>query len=342
MTFHHDSPIISLEAVSKRYTSLRARADGKRGLLFRPKERVVVEALRGISFSVRAGERLALIGPNGAGKSTAIKIMTGLLEPTAGRAQVAGYTPWLERRSLLFQIGCVFGNLSQLWPYLPIADNLRLIGGMYGIESSILKRRINQLSERFGVTQLLYKRPAKLSLGERMKCEILSALLHQPKVLLLDEPSIGLDVLARLTLRQLIRELCKELGTTVVLTSHDTGDIEGVCERVIVVNQGTAVFDGGLADLRRRFSARKTISVIREEDSLSSLGNLDSQMKVKRVAECNFIISFDPGQISTDQAIAAVLAQGGIVDLTIGEPPLEEIIAEAFTLEKFTEGQCAR
>ena len=160
-----------------------------------------------------------------------------------------------------------------------------------------------------------------------MKCEILSALLHQPMILLLDEPSIGLDVLARLTLRQHIINLCEELGTTVILTSHDTGDIEGVCDRVVVINQGLSIFDGGLTELRHRFLSQKTISVIRDTDSLTID---DPRLKSKRTAECSYQVTFDPQQISTNNAIELVLANGGIVDLAIGEAPLEDIIALAF------------
>lgn len=327
------SPIISLGEVTKRFITTRPLQNKNPRSLFRRKERVTVEALRGVSFSVQSGERVALIGPNGAGKSTAIKIMTGLLEPTAGTAQVAGVVPWLERRALLFQIGCVFGNLSQLWPHLTVSDNFLLIGGMYEIERIELRARISRLASHFGVAALIYKRPSALSLGERMKCEILSALLHGPKILLLDEPSIGLDVIARLTLRQLIIDLCAELGTTVLLTSHDTGDIEGVCERVIVINQGLAVFDGTLAELRRRFVSRKTISVISEADSLVVD---DPRLVVSKTSDRRFVVSFDPSQITTNHAVSRVLTNSGVIDLAIGEPPLEEIIALAFE-----EGTCS-
>ena len=323
-------PIISLENVTKRFVTKRPVANSESPWWRRRKERVEVEALKGISFAVQPGERVALIGPNGAGKSTAIKVMTGLLEPTSGNACVAGVVPWIDRRLLLFQIGCVFGNLSQLWPHLTVSDNFMLIGGMYGVERLELQARITQLTNHFGVAGLIYKRPSALSLGERMKCENLSALLHQPKILLLDEPSIGLDVIARLTLRQLIIDLCAEMGTTVLLTSHDTGDIEGVCERVIVINQGLAVFDGTLANLRRRFISRKTISVICDDESLTLD---DPRLVLTKVGERSFSISFDPAAMPTDQAVSLVLAQGHVVDLAIGEPPLEEIIALAFREE---------
>lgn len=321
------TPIISLQDITKRFVTKRPLPKGTRGWLGRRQERVEVDALKGVSLCVQSGERVALIGPNGAGKSTTIKVMTGLLEPTSGEACVAGIIPWRDRRSLLFQIGCVFGNLSQLWPHLSVSDNFMLIGGMYGINRSDLQARITELAHHFAVATLLYKRPSALSLGERMKCEILSALLHRPKILLLDEPSIGLDVIARLMLRQLIIDLCAEMGTTVLLTSHDTGDIEGVCERVIVVNQGLAVFDGTLADLRQRFITRKTISVVCDDDSLL-VG--DARLTVVKSSERSFIVSFDPGEIPTNQAVSTVLASGKVVDLAIGEPPLEEVIALAF------------
>lgn len=325
--------IIEASDLTKDYTQRRP-IPGKRSLMgTRQHEKVTTRALAHVSFSIAPGERVALIGPNGAGKSTTIKILTGLLEPTAGTASVAGFTPWRDRTRLAHEIGCVFGNLAQLWPHLTVRENFTLIGGMYRVPHDELLARIGHLSEHFGVNGLIEKRPSNLSLGERMKCEILGSLLHQPKILLLDEPSIGLDIVARLTLRQTIRELCAETGTTVLLTSHDTGDIEGVCERVIVINHGTRLFDGSLGELRRSFMTRKRIEVITGSEHFALA---DPRFAVTGLGEQRHLVTFDPAELPIDAAVSAVLATGHVVDLEIGDPPLEEIIAKAFT-----EGICS-
>jgi ABC-2 type transport system ATP-binding protein len=325
--------IIQATDLTKDYTQRRPIA-GKRTIIgTRRYEKVTTRALSHMSFKIERGERVALIGPNGAGKSTAIKLLTGLLEPTAGTASVAGFTPWRERTQLAHAIGCVFGNLAQLWPHLTVRENFTLIGGMYRVPHPDLMHRIQHLSEHFGVDGLIEKRPSNLSLGERMKCEILGSLLHKPQILLLDEPSIGLDIVARLTLRQTIRDLCAETGTTVLLTSHDTGDIEGVCERVIVINHGTLLFDGSLGELRRSFVTHKRIEVVSGAESFSLA---DQRLTVTPLGEGRHLVSFDPSELPIDAAVSAVLATGNVVDLEIGDPPLEDIIAKAFT-----EGVCS-
>ena len=328
-----NAPLIQATNLHKVYHHRRPAKNRSSRLAFWRRETVTTHALSDVSFSIERGERVALIGPNGAGKSTTIKVLTGLLEPSSGTASVGGLTPWLERRTLAHSIGCVFGNLAQLWPNISVRENFILIGGMYGVPYTELTRRIASLSERFGVAELIDKRPTTLSLGERMKSEILGSLLHQPKILLLDEPSIGLDIVARLTLRQTLRELCAEAGTTVLLTSHDTGDIEGVCERVIVINEGTAIFDGSLGELRRTAMNRKQIEVL---SSVEEFVMTDPRLTVANDGENRHIVTFDPTQIPIDQAVALVLATGSVIDITIGDPPLEEVIAKAFM-----EGVCS-
>jgi ABC-2 type transport system ATP-binding protein len=318
------TPIVRASQLSKVFHS---QTPQRRGIL-RRRVRVEKTALADVSFSIAPAERVALIGPNGAGKSTTIKVLTGTLEPTSGTATVAGVVPWQARQRLASSIGCVFGNQSQLWPQLTISQNLLVIGGMYRIPDATLLKRIQGLCEHFNVSELVHKRAAALSLGERMKCEIISALLHHPAVLLLDEPSIGLDIVARLNLRQLIKELCLTVGTTVLLTSHDAGDIEGVCERVIVIDHGRVFFDGTLAALRGSVATQKTITIVRELDAAPLL---DPRFTVLRDGERRFSITYQPGELTTEAAVSVVLAAGGVVDLGIGEQPLEQIIAQLFS-----------
>lgn len=188
-----------------------------------------VEAVRGIDFSVRAGERLAFIGPNGAGKSTTIKMMTGILSPTAGKITVLGLEPMRDRKRLSRRIGTVFGQKSQLWFHLPPADSFELLGAIYDIDHAILQNRTRSLIEQFQLGEFFRTPVRKLSLGQRIRCEVAASLLHEPEILFLDEPTIGLDVVVKQELRARILEMNKERGTTVFLTSHDAGDIEHIC-----------------------------------------------------------------------------------------------------------------
>lgn len=214
----------------------------KRGWGFRRKHQEIV-AIEEVSLAVPAGQSVAFIGPNGAGKSTTIKILTGILHPSAGRAQVLGFTPWTERQKLTYQIGAVFGQRSQLWYHLPPRDTFDLLARVYNLEHPEYQKRRERLIDRFQLGPFLDTPVRKLSLGQRMRAEIAASLLHSPKLLFLDEPTIGLDVIARQELRNLIQEWNRDEGVTVFLTSHDAGDIEQVAERVIVINHGRIVLD---------------------------------------------------------------------------------------------------
>jgi ABC-2 type transport system ATP-binding protein len=287
----------------------------------------IVEALRGVSFSVGAGERLAIIGPNGAGKSTTMKLLTGILTPTSGSVQVFGLQPERERRQLSMKLGCVFGQISNLWANLSLSENFRLFGAMYRVKRETFEERLRTLQSVFELDDLVEKTPQQLSLGERMKCAIVVGLLHAPELLLLDEPSIGLDVISRLKLRRMIREYGEKSGSTILLTSHDTGDIEGVCDRVIVVNHGKIAFDGRIEDLRQRYLHRKVIAVQLES---SALALDDPRIDVTVTGEMRYSVSFHPGTIGTDEVVRKILSGGAVVDLAIQAPALEEVIAEAF------------
>ena len=209
--------------------------------LFRP-ETIEVPAVRKISFEMPQGELLGFIGPNGAGKSTTIKILTGILHPSGGQAEVLGHVPWKDRRKLAFKIGTVFGQRPQLWYHLPAIDSFELFGKIYEQEDEAVKKRIAFLAEAFEITHLLETPVRKLSLGQRMRCEVAASLLHSPRLLLLDEPSIGLDVVAKQRIRDTIRQMSELENVGVLLTSHDAGDIEALCKRVIIVNHGQIIY----------------------------------------------------------------------------------------------------
>src|SRR5512135_2484796 len=232
-------PAIVVRELRKTFTAKRKAAglSGSLRAIFHP-ELQTIEALRGISFEMEPGELLGLIGPNGAGKSTTIKILTGILYPSSGEAQVLGLVPWKQRRQLAYQIGTVFGQRPQLWYHLPAIDTFYLFGKIYELEDRAIRQRIGFLTEAFEIQDLLETPVRKLSLGQRMRCEVAASLLHRPRLLLLDEPSIGLDVVAKQRIRDIVRRMNELEGVGVLLTSHDAGDIEALCRRVIVINHG--------------------------------------------------------------------------------------------------------
>ena len=223
--------------------------------------RQVFTAVDGISFTIEAGERVAFIGPNGAGKSTTLKMLTGLLYPTSGSARVAGYVPWDERRRLAFDIGIVFGQRSQLWYQLRVQDSFDLLAKIYGLETGRYRTRVAHVAEVLRIAAFLDAPVKSLSLGQRMRCEIAAALLHGPKILFLDEPTIGLDVTAKALLREHLRHLAEAEDTMILLTSHDVGDIEQICERVILVNHGRVLVDQPLEALRASFPRERRVTI---------------------------------------------------------------------------------
>jgi ABC-2 type transport system ATP-binding protein len=246
---------ISVKHLSKSFR-FPVRTDG-RGFfanLLKP-EMKTVDAVKGVSFSVKKGERIACIGPNGAGKSTTIKMLTGILYPTAGEVEVLGLHPQNNRRELAYKIGTVFGQRSQLYPNLPITSSLEFFGVMYDLTDEEIKVRSSELVELFDLDSFKDQPVRKLSLGQRMRAEIACSLIHRPEIIFLDEPTIGLDVVAKHALRDILMRLNTEQGTTIFLTSHDVGDIEALCERTIVINHGEIVVDEATSDLVKLFPA---------------------------------------------------------------------------------------
>lgn len=324
--------IISIHGLSKGFSPHKGsynflsrflRREARSNLEFQEK---LAYAVSGLTFDIAPGERVAFIGPNGAGKSTTIKMLTGILHPTAGHATVAGLTPWKDRRALSHKIGCVFGQRSQLWYHLKAQDSFDLLRRMYGVSEDEFRSRMKKFDEIFSVGALASKRVSELSLGERMKCEIVGSLIHQPQILLLDEPSIGLDVVARLALRDLIKEYSVQSGVTVVLTSHDTGDIEGVCDRVIMINHGTMVLDSTLSDLRRRYISHRVITVQTEEGDISSIVNEFNSSRL----DSHRIRYLIPLESPIDSAISKILQIHKVRDISIEDPPLEEVISQLY------------
>ena len=286
-----------------------------------------VTAVDGITLDVPAGQSVAFIGPNGAGKSTTIKILTGILHPSSGHVKVLGLTPWVERRKLAQHIGAVFGQRSQLWYHLPPADTFELIARIYSLERDAYRQTRDALVDRFALGPFMDTPVRKLSLGQRMRAEVAASLLHRPKVLFLDEPTIGLDAVARQELRDLVREWNSREGATIFLTSHDAGDIEHVAARVVVINHGRVIVDGPVAEVRRRYVSTRIVraqfhELPRQVDVPGSV--MRSQSAYEWVMEID--VSVTPVQ----EAIALLLRAAPIADIAVEDPPLERVITRIY------------
>ena len=324
--------VVVVEQLSKVFHR-RVRAPGLRGLLqsYRHTRWETVEAVRELNLHMADGEALALIGPNGAGKSTTIKMLTGILHPSAGHATVLGLVPWRQRSTLAMNIATVFGQRSQLWYHLPAGETFDLLAQIYELKPSDYRARREELIRKFELEPLLGTAVRKLSLGQRMRCEIAAALLHRPRILFLDEPTIGLDVIAKQSIRELIHEMNQQEGVAVLLTSHDAGDIERLCKRVIVINHGTVMLDDRVSAMRRRYLRRKVIDLrLREvHDPSTPWPQLPGVSVVKAKG---FGVKFE---VDTDVqpiagAVGALMAALPVADITIEDAPLEEIIAAIY------------
>ena len=306
--------------VKKRVT----KPNGKRALF--KKEKKIKCAVDGISFDVEQGEALAFIGPNGAGKSTTIKMMTGILYPTSGEVKILGMDPSKDRVKLSYRLGTVFGQKEQLWVHLSPMDNFKFFGSIYDIQKTELNKRIKELADLFEINEYINQPVKSLSLGQRMKCEMVASLLHKPEILFFDEPTIGLDPIAKETLRQLIKKINKELKTTIIFTSHDVGDIEEVCKRVIIVNNGKIVLDDSMKNLKYHYLNKKIVEV-----NLNKVVKISATNGIKVLESGNtmYKIEVDMTKASVDVLLGLFKADD-IQDISISSQPLEEIIKEIY------------
>ena len=322
-------PAITVRNLRKTF-QMKRKAAGLRGslrALWRPAYQSI-EAVRGLSFEMEEGELLGFIGPNGAGKSTTIKILTGILHPSSGEASVLGHVPWQQRQDLAFQIGSVFGQRPQLWYHLPAVDTFYLFGKIYELEDAALRNRIAFLAEAFEIEELLETPVRKLSLGQRMRCEVAASLLHKPRVLLLDEPSIGLDVVAKQRLRMTIQRMNELEGVGVLLTSHDAGDIEALCRRVIIVNHGEIVYRDKVSALKRRYLTVKTVDVRYNEQLPPDFGL--PGVETLKVGRYGAKLRFDTRETPVEPVISGLAAAGSLADVTVSEPSLEDVISAIY------------
>ena len=296
--------------------------------LFRRENREI-RALERLSFSISRGELVGYIGPNGAGKSTTVKILSGILVPDSGEVTVMGRVPWTERIKHVRRIGVVFGQRTQLWWDLPVIESFDLLREIYAVPEDKYRSSRDELIDLLKLEDLLDITVRQLSLGQRMRCDLAAALLHQPELLFLDEPTIGLDAVSKLAVREFIGKLNKERGVTVILTTHDMDDIEALCRRVLVIGNGHILSDGTLADLRASVTRERWLTVdLAEGAPMAMISDPDAQLI--RQEGRRFFLAFDPQRIAVADLIARIAQRYPVHDLFVENPPIEAIIARIY------------
>lgn len=308
--------------VAKRSAGLKAAAKA----LFK-REYAEIEALRDISFTIHAGEVVGYIGPNGAGKSTTIKVMSGILVPDRGKCEILGRTPWNDRIAHVKQIGVVFGQRSQLMWDIPVLDSFELLRDIYRVPEKKFKRKVDQLTEILNLSEILGTPVRQLSLGQRMRCEIAASLLHSPQILFLDEPTIGLDAVSKLAVRKFIKEINREDEVTVILTTHDMGDIEALTDRVLLIGKGQILFDGSFNHLKNRYNSYSLLTV--------DYAGEQAGMEIENTTVLSNINGRAVVQVDTkSRSVSSVISQlSGILeihDISVEARPVEEVIAALY------------
>ncbi|QWU13916.1 ABC-2 type transport system ATP-binding protein [Paenibacillus sophorae] len=291
-----------------------------------------VAAVKDISFQIPEGEICGYIGENGAGKSTTIKMLTGILVPTSGRLTVGGYVPYEEREKFVRNIGVVFGQRSQLWWDIGVIESFELLRKVYRVGETDYKKRLDELVERLELQELLNRPVRKLSLGQRMRCELVAALLHNPSIVFLDEPTIGLDIVVKSEIRSFLKDMNREHGTTILLTTHDLQDIEALCSRVIMLDDGSIIYDGGLDELKERWGTGREVAFqFGTATKLDRLEQLTSGMSVKWTAENNLAATvWIPLELNVSDVLGRVVGQAEITDIKIIETNTDDIVRSIY------------
>lgn len=322
--------VIEVKNLSKTF-KVKTKEKGLKGSLksiFKPNYKEI-KAVKDISFNVEKGEIIAFIGPNGAGKSTTIKMLTGILFSDEGSVEVLGINPNKNRKKLAYEIGTVFGQKEQLWMHLTPYDNFKFFSAIYDIPDSVAEKRIEKLRMLFELDEFMDTPVRNLSLGQRIRCEIVASLIHEPKVLFLDEPTIGLDPVVKENIRSLIKRMNKELKTTIFLTSHDVGDIEKLCKRVIIINHGNIVLDDSMENLKYHYLNKKIIEVKMKEKV-----NLEDEPGITILKDKGYNLKIEVDTKSKNVAdIIKLLDPDKIIDINISNIPLENIISDIYKNE---------
>lgn len=290
-----------------------------------------LRAVDGISFSIERGETVGYLGPNGAGKSTTIKMLTGILVPTSGSLHVDGVVPFEDRQRYAYRIGVVFGQRTQLWWELAVIESLRLLGRIYGVSDRETRERIDELSAILDLGAFLHTPVRKLSLGQRMRCDLAASLIHRPPILFLDEPTIGLDVVAKDSVRAFLRAINRRFQTTILLTTHDLRDIEELCQRVIVIDHGKKIFDGELSEMKRLHAGRAHVEVeLATDEVLERVATAAPVATCEHLGGNKFRFSFDRDRLRPADVIREVMARYEVAEVTINEASIEEVVRQIY------------
>ena len=329
------TPVIRVENLVKEFRRPR-KQEGRFGALrtLFTRQFDTVRAVDQVSFAIEPGELVGYIGPNGAGKSTTIKMMTGILVPTSGIVDVGGLVPWRERERNAMQIGVVFGQRSQLWWDLPLIESFNLIAKLYRVPAGTYRRNLERFIALLDMQEFLERPVRQLSLGQRMRGDLAASMLYEPQILYLDEPTIGLDVVAKENMRIFIEEMNRDSGTTIVLTTHDLADVERLCRRLILIDHGVVLYDGGVEQLKTKYAPYRILIVELEPDAGSSGRRIDAAdvpgAEIIEQADGVAHIQFESARTPVHDLIAALNARYPIADLSIVEPELEGVVRQIY------------
>lgn len=319
--------MIELKNINKTFKVAKRNAGFNEAVkaLFK-KEYTYVHALNDISFNIKKGEMVGYIGPNGAGKSSTIKIMSGILNPDSGECIIDGLTPWRNRKEHVKHIGVVFGQRSQLWWDVPIIDSFELIKDIYKIDTNTYNKNFDELVSMLELSEIVRTPARMLSLGQRMRCEIAASLLHNPSILFLDEPTIGLDAVSKIAVREFIKKINEERKTTVILTTHDMQDIEALTERILLIGKGQILLDGTLSELKKRNSPYKTITLEYNSGSFSEVDGIIPQNQIDGHA----VFHVDTNKLSVSNAISKLTKNADITDISVEGSTAEEMVVSLY------------
>lgn len=324
--------IIKVEHLKKEFV-IYEKEPGLKGVIksFYNAKKIIKKAVDDVSFTINQGEIIGYIGPNGAGKSTTIKMLTGILTPTSGEVKVDSVIPYQKRTLNAKKIGVVFGQRTQLWWDLPLIESFTVLKEIYEISDIDYKERLSYFSNLFGLDEFIKQPVRQLSLGQRMKADIVASLLHNPKILFLDEPTIGLDVIAKENIRKTLKDIHDKYQTTIILTTHDLADIEELCDRIMMIDQGKIIYDGSLETIKAKFGSKKIVCFTLKADSIMDLTVFDRLKKkdpdlIASIEDSKLTVVFNKLKIKVGDIITPVLAQTDVLDIDISDDHLENII----------------
>ena len=324
------SKIITFKGISKDFKISVKKKDKKKSFLnlFR-REKKIVKALSNVSFEIEEGDIVGYIGPNGAGKSTTIKIMSGILTPTSGECSIMGQTPWKDRKKYVKNIGVVFGQRSQLWWDVPVIDSFELLKDIYKIPTAEYEETLNDLINALNLKELLNRPLRQLSLGQKMKCELAGSLLHRPKVLFLDEPTIGLDAVTKLAVREFVKKINKDWGTTIILTTHDMSDIDALTNKIILIGRGQILYNGSFSAIKQKYGHIKEIDV--EFAKAYEKIELDGYEVVSHEQNTATLKNKDHITFHVKDFFNEITKKYEVVDFQVNSISVDEILAKLYT-----------